>query len=688
MRKNFFSDSLFHDPTSPHKSSLLEGFLLKSNTQDFSEDQTKELSTHFLKRGEIRLLQGDLSGLRYFDLSTKLDPTNPKLFYEIGLALFEFGSRKGREKNLLKAARAFKGATKLKPDYFEAYRTWGNALYLLGKTTQEHHYFQKSLHQYEEALKHSAAQPVDTLADLKWDIGLVLVQIGNQSGEALDLKRALSSFDEAAKECDKLPIEFWQDYGQCTISLSQRLNDLPLFQRGIDYLKNAVSIELDSFESWFKLASHLTKLYAITLDDDTFSEANECFTTAAGLSMQDPNLWEHWAELLKLSGQVCKDPKKLSCAIDKCKVGLMLKKEGVDLLLILAEALALRGQLLDDLPQIYEAQNKLQDAIDRLDHLPKFYASYGLVLEALSGYFDDLDLTFQAIEKYQQGLSLNRTFDRLWFAMGLAYQRVGHKEDSIDDLQLSERFLKKAIALKPDLLAHIELARTYTYLAELSDDQELAASAVSHFEYAFSFQQHAIYLHPDWYFDYALALDLHADYEDSTELFQKAHEILNNVLMVDPDFPLIHHRLALVLGHFADASKDHEIFALALHHYRLATLRDSENDAILLDYGVTCINFAKHLADEEQTHFYYGVAQQRLTDSAKLGNGHAHYQLGCLFALNGEIDKALVFIEKADRLDALPSLEELHADEWLDNLRSHEPFINLIERVKSRAPIQ
>ncbi|MEX0961733.1 MAG: hypothetical protein WDZ28_02620 [Simkaniaceae bacterium] len=687
MAKHTFTDSLFHDPFSLSKPSLVEEFLFESDPLPLDKDQAIELAEFFLNRGELRLLHGDITGLRYFDIASKLNPTNEKLFYKMGLALYDYASCPGKEKKLLKANRFFRMSIQLNPNYFNPYPALGHSLFLLGQATNEHHYFQKSKDVFTKALSLSKGQAPCDLAELYWNHALVWVEIGLKSGEALDLKVAMSSFEKAESYSEKLPIEFWQAYGKCAISLAKCVNDINLYHGGIHSLKNAVSISLSSFECWYDLGKALSDLYEMTLDDDLFTEANESLTTAAELAPGQVKLWEEWARLLSFSGRIFQDKKKLSAAIDKCKRGLLLKEASATLHYLWAESQTHLGELKEDLSLIYEGQNKLSEALSLYEDDPSLYLSYGRTLEAAARYFDDIDLYFQAIEKFQTGLAIDRTHHRLWYAMAHTYAICGKKEDCIEDLQLAEKFYRRALDLSLNALYHIELATTLSYLAELLDEEDRAAESVFHFEYAFSFQNNSIYQHPHWYFDYAQALDLLADYEGSDELFQKALDVLNHVLMVDPEYPRIHHRLALVLAHFAEVSSNEDFFLKSFHHYRLALRRQEEDDRLFLDWGVTCINFAHSLADSSDSALYYQAAHSKLVAAAKLGNSHAYYQLGCLYALQGNSDQAIRFIEKADTLDALPSFEQLQTDEWLDSLRDRARFINLLSTVESRDQI-
>ena len=73
-----------------------------------------------------------------------------------------------------------------------------------------------------------------------------------------------------------------------------------------------------------------------------------------------------------------------------------------------------------------------------------------------------------------------------------------------------------------------------------------------------------------------------------------------------------------------------------------------------------------------------------MMQAAKLGNAQAYYNLCCLFSLLGDYEKAMHFIRKADLFAALPPLEEIQADEWLDGLRDTSAFQEFVLALEQR----
>jgi len=653
----------------------------KKKTPTKSRDRT--IAKSFLSQGEKRLLLGDQSGLQLFDLSLRLDPTNAPLLYSQGLSLLEYGSEKEDEKALLLSAKRFRLAAKLKDNYFEAHQAWGHALYLLGKLSGEHHYFIESEKVIRKALSMKTRRPKDLLADLYWDSGRVWLEIAKKSTEASDLNLSMDSFAKAKELLEDLPAEFWIDFGQSALMLGKSINDPTLISKAIDCYKNGVSIAISLPVGWLRLAEAFALLYEMTHDDDHFTQANECFAAAVKVDAKSAELWLNWATILLESGKHCKDPKKIRSAIEKCHRAYGLDQELYEVVGIWSMALSSLGLLTDRVDLIFEASGKLDEIIEDAGDLPEIWFAYGQTLFALGKYFSDLDYTYQAIEKFQEGLSIDRTEHKLWHALGRAYTSCAQLEQDSKTFELADRFYRKALSLQVTSQYLYDHAFSLFKAGEMTDNPALLELSICQFEEALSKQKNALYLHPDWLFEYAGALDHLGDLNADVNHFARAIEILGHVLMVDPEFPEIHYRLGLVYNHFADEGGNHDAFERALHHYRLAHSRDEENDQIILDWAITLVNYTQHLCDEAQINQFLCEAELKMMQAAKLGNTYAYYQLACLYSLMGNLERAVRFLYKAQDAGVLPSMTELLEDEWLDSVRSTDLFRIFLEKLET-----
>lgn len=660
----------------------------------FLDEMGQEEKVHygddFLMRGELALLQGDFpKGIHFFELATKCDPHNASSYFRQGISLFDFGSEEGRDKALFIARKKFEAAAACDPSLFENWQAWGNLLFILGSRASESRYFYQAEEKYKRALGVAEGQTTETLVELYWDHGAVWMQIAESSGEALDAQQAIDAFHRASSLQERLPALFWNDFGKAAFLLAEKITDLRLYVKAINCFKHAVSIDGNFYEGWVSLATALEALYDTTHDEDHFSQASECYATASQLQPNYASLWVDWAQMLASSGRRVSDSRRLRSAIEKCHRAHTCEPSNPLPLAIWAESLALLGELSDRLDLIYDAQSKIAEAEELSADDPEVCYSHALCLTSFGRYFQDLDYYYQAIEQLQQGLSTDRTRHHCWHAMAGLYATVGQIEEGLEGLERACRFYQKAIDLNPCSYYIVDQAIALSKLGELSGDQETLENALAQFERALQMQKNAIYLHPDWLFHYAVTLDMLGDFYEDESYYGKALEILSHVLMVDPDFPSIHHRLALVYAHKADLMGDTDTFHRALHHFRFASKREEENDQVILDWGVTLTNLSQQTRESAEAEQSLREAEGKLTLAAKLGHPTAYYQLSALYALSEEIEKSMSFLYKARQFGALPSIDDLLEDDWFENVREtaeFRAFIADLERRQTREP--
>lgn len=649
---------------------------------DFGIQSQKELGHALLQKGERALVEGDLSGVHYFDLSIKLIDKDPDIFFAQGLALVEYGITFNSLKEVRLAVKKFKQAIKLRPEFFSAYHALGNALHHLGKysTTKSHHITAKS--KYKKALSLAHNEPHDVMADLHWEYAKNWECIARDSGEAIDLNIALQSYDKAQSYQDDLPPEFWIDFGGCCQKLGHLSNDVRLFIKAIDCFKNAISLAISSHEGWYKLALAVSELYSHTQDEDHFSQANECFSTAAKFDSSNSAVWVSWAKLLRDSGESVKDIKKLHASIEKAQQASLIDPQNADAAYIWADTLCKLGVVTESLEYIHQAQNKLE-ALHQQD-TPEYAYAEGVCLLAQARYFNDIDMYYQAIERFQAGASLDRSCAHIWSELGSAYTECASLDEEIKSLELAVKFHGKALNLHVSSRYHYNMGRALFKLGEETRAEETVELALYHFECALALQNNAIYLHPEWMFDYAMCLDLYGEFSETDKHYVRALEILHQVLMVDPDFPAIHHQLGIVYGHFADLASDKELFARSLHHFQIAHTQDRENDQIQIDWAVNIITFSQLAVVPSEMAKILGDAEMKLIAAAQSGNTQSYYFLSCLYSLQRAYDKSLYFLHKSYMAGSLPPLSDILQEEWLDNMKEVEEFKSFIFSLESR----
>ena len=650
-----------------------------------SIDQKKELALETLIQGELALLQGNLNALSLFETAAQLDPENPRIWYREGLAFFEYGSEEGKEKALLLASRHFKIALQLDSNLFDAWVAWGNVLLQLGRFHDEHHFHLEAKEKYQKAIHLIQGQPAAIVAELYWDFGIVWNEIARHSGEALDFRLAIQAFQDALKHQKQMPSEFWNDFGNAYLELALLVNDQRLFLLSIETLQEAVDQMPHYTDGWKNLGEAYAQLYLNTMDERFANKASDAYARASRLSPKDATIWLSWAQLLSETGKLNKNSKSLVQSIEHCARAATLDPKDSGAIGQWVESLSHFGALSGRLDLIMEGEQKILKATEQFPDDPELWHAYGICLMALARYFEDPEYYDLAIEKLQTGLSIDRTNAELWHALGTAHKQCADLTNEESMLERAARFLSKAIDLKPACpsLLFDTASALFRYSEEMCDASMLEQS-LALFESLLQNHRSALLHHPEWLFEYGCALDWFAESSGEEKDFLRAIEIFSHVLLIDPDYPRIHHQIALTCVQLAHFTEEVEHYKRALHYFRLGSRQDEENDALWLDWGLCLIHLAQRTLDTEFMDQLYLDAELKLTKAGQLGNPQACYQLACLYSLLGQTDQSMDRITKALDARTLPTIDEMLDDEWLDNLRATPQFTQFLSVLEAK----
>ncbi len=649
-----------------------------------TEKQKKELAHQNLVQGEIALLQGNLLALQLFETATQLEPNNPQIWYRQGLAFFEYGSEEGKEKALLLASKYFKYTTQIHPEFFEAWVAWGNTLLQLGRFHKEHHFHLEAKEKYQKALSLDQKNP-DILSEVYWDYGIVWTEIASYSGEAHDLKLAIDSFETSLKLHPNPPPEFFNDFGKAYLELGLLVNDSRLYFQAASHMIKAVEMAPHYFDGWVSLAENYSQLYVNTVDEKYIAKASHAYNQALKISTKTPDVWLSFAQILAESGRINEDAKLLRQSIENCARAALLDSKDPLIIAQWVESLSYLGIVTGRLDLLIEAEQKILKATDTFPDDPDLWHAYGICLCSLGRYYEDPDYFEIAIEKIQYGLSIDRSSAEHWHTLGCIHQ---HYADLVqqEDLQMrATRFFAKAIDLKPSCPSILfDAAKALLDLSEMTHDLPSLEKAITHFETLLQNHKEVILHHPEWLVKYARALDWLSEFSNEESHLKKALEILLHVILIEPDFPHIHHYIAECYMSLGTQTLDAEYYKKALPFFRLALRHDEENENIWLDFGICLIHLAEQTFDPDFQHQFYQDAEQKISKAGVLGHPGAHYHLACLYSLLGKTDIAMRLIHQSLAARTLPPIHEMLDDDWLENLRDTEVFTQFVNDLEAK----
>lgn len=611
------------------------------------------------------------------------DARDPKIWYEQGLSHFAYASEEGNGKVLSLASKSFKMACQLDPAFFDAWVGWGNTLLRLGLFHSENHFFIDAKEKFQKALALSKGQPDMALAKLYWDYGAAWVEIAKNSGEAIDLRFAIDAFLVSMKLAPASP-ELLNDCAKAYLEMGFLVADTKPILQAVHYLLRAVEKAPEYADGWESLAESYSQAYLSTMNEKFISKASECYEMAHQLSPKSSECLLNWAQILGEAGR--HGPVKyLHQSVEKCARASMLNPKDPLVTAQWVESLSLLGARSNRLDLMIEAEQKILNSSDAYPDDPDLWHAYGICLLSLGNYYEDPDYFEMAIDKVQYSLSIDRTAAEHWHTLGVIHTRYADLTGCEDLAQRAHRFFDKAIGLNPANPQFLfDAARNLLHLSELTEDLPSLQASIAYFEALLQNQWTTILQHPAWLFEYGSALEWLAEMSDDEEHIRKALEIFSQVLLMDPDSPNIYAKLAGCYRELASHTCGEVNYQKAIEFYRLALRHDPENDQIWLDLGVSLIHLAHHTNDTLIMNQLYLDAEVKLSRAGQLGHLGALYGLACLYSILGKTNESMEFIRKALYAKALPPIEEMLDDEWMDNVRESAVFAQFLHALESK----
>ncbi len=632
-----------------------------------------------LALGELALNQGNIEeAIGHFEAA-------PRLAYAQGVSLLEFSLEEKHEKGLHAAARAFRIATSAKPNQFEAWFAWGIALFHLGRRHQEHHYYLDAKEKFETAALLLGERSRELTALFHWKFGLLWSELALQSGEAVDVREAIDNLNRSLESQKEPSPRFLLDQGNAYLHLGLLTNDERLYQQSIDALRKATDRDPNLAPAWSALAGAYSQLYVSTLDERYAGLANDTFARLSKLAPREADGWVAWGQLLGETGRHNRDPKKLKSAVERSAYAHTLDPKNPFPIAQWVESLSLLGALTSRLDLLIEAEDKVQRAIEHFEGDAELSYAHGLCLHAFGDYYSDPDYYDQAIEKLQECLSYDRSNAEGWHALGNAHYALGKMIQAADIMDRAIRFHARAIDLKPSCPALLfDAANALLVQSELRDTQEPLEQALRVYESLLKNQKEAVLHHPEWLYHYAVALDWYAEFTGDENHLIRSIDLLLHVLLINPDYPHIHLRVAAAFVRLGEVAGEAEYYARAHHYFQFAARSDEEEESVWLEWGLALINLAHYTPDPELMNQYYFEAEAKILRAGQLGHPLAHYQLACLYSILGRYAESMDLIRTAQKQGSLPPLEELLEDLWLENLRGTEVFAQFLSSLEAK----
>jgi tetratricopeptide (TPR) repeat protein len=663
----------------------LEEFAKPTSLKKMSDDERDLLALLFIKQAEHQIKNGDNGVFESCEMATKVGHDKSHMFFRKGMV---FSYQRENMRCLLAAAEAFQQSANLTPEAADAWIAWGNVLYDIGTLSEDITCYQQANEKYELAAQLLGQTKDPVAGQLYWRWGLCQYTVGTSAGEPRDLLSAVEKYNNA----EALGIDdgnFYNDFGDLYATLGQLLPSSEFPEKAIDRYRQATLAAPKLFEAWLSLGCALTLYYQTSGDEGDFLDAHQAFEKCVELESSEAMVWVRWGHLLACAGRITSDIDKIYASFEKFEAASLLEADMPRLLLHWGEALLFAGVHEERLDFLRESEAKINRAVRSLSTAEEAWAIYGRCLNELGNYFNDAKYYQQAIDKYQYALQLFPSSHALAMGLAHAYIALGDQNTSIDAFHSAISTFEKASAQTKSFypVDYNEWGVAWMKLAEITQKMEHAAAAVEKFEQAITLGLQSMTfneLDTCLLYNYGAAIDFLGDFHNDVSYYEKAVQALAHVVAVDEAHPYARYNLALALFHRAELSHDFDSFHKAIDIIHDLSAADPEDDILWNQYGTMLLTLAdlshESEASPDLVNNLFSEAEQRLQRAVACGSIVAHYNLACLYALTGNKQNAMRHLENADRQGALPGVDELLDEEWLESLHDLPEFRALVGR--------
>lgn len=533
------------------------------------------------------------------------------------------------------------------------------------------------------------AQSPQGRADIHHLWGMHFSQLFKITGEPLELTLAIDKFRRAhaVTEGNLLP---WQPYCRALEQLGQLMGQPSLLREALVCLQKSLAgaeAQKDA-QTWSHMGEICQTLFELEGQQADFLRAERAFGQAALLAPDSWHCWFKWGALYVVAGKLRQQMALVRFGLEKLGKAHKLSASKTLVMSQLAECQTLLGTAEEDLRLLKLAKRCLQSCAEKEPFDSLHFTRLGLSQLALGKYFGDSDTLMQAYHHFQDALALFGNLPEIH--AGLA-QVCSALAESTQEPQLLERALEHfeecACLSNRQIALLMEWAAALIKQAEYrGGDQDKIFSAVEKLQAAMQICEQ-MEISPDvpLLFSYGCALDFLGDLTGEELFYERAVQVLSQVLKLEPSNLAAQFNLALVFSHIGEAFDNRPNLELAVERLCSLARLNPEDELVWQEWGISLMHLARMPKEEEHQALDWTAladAEVKLRQALRLGALTPLYHLAGLHAARGHKELSLNYLEKAIREKAVPSFEEVQEDEWLENIRGEERFGKLSQTLR------
>lgn len=667
----------------------LEPFKHSVVWKSFVQEERVLLARLLVMQGAHQLRQGDHQALESFDIANHISSDALEILYQQGSILSGY---RENIRCLMLACQVLARALQQDPLFFKGWYLHAQVLIDMGHFEGEASYFIEANQKFERAqsLLESVQESINR-EEFFWKWGICLASLGKVSGEPLDFYQAIIKYREAY-ELGCQDGKFFNDFGHSLADLASLLEKPEYFAEALIFFNRAVRQDPQTFDGWYNQACCIQSLAEFKRYQKLLEQADRSFLKAVEIDSNCSQLWFKWGQLEATIGKNKCDLQKLEASLLKFAKAYQLDAGHPEILASWAETELFLGVHEERIDLVQSAHAKIVNSLEIQPEDSDAWYIYGSCLNELGHYFSDEDYHNQAIEKFQYGLSLSRQHPLLWYGLAQAHFSLGELTEEQALFEKAVRYCARVVECGEEGFPQFwnDWGVALLKLGEMTQQVAHIELAIEKFEQALKQPIQNIEgedLDLEWVYNYGCAFDVLGDLKEEPQHFEKAIQILSQVLQLDPNYGLARYNLALALSHLGEAMFDIEHYHKAIEHFQFLIDQNPEDDMIHLDFGMSLISLGLLIHDvhhPEGSQTLYRQAESHLMQTAALGNTQAYYQLAGLYSITGHYDHAMHYLERAQFCDTLPGIEDLLHDEWLEELRQTPSFRQFINELSSQ----
>lgn len=677
----------------------LEPFKQPTVWKNLSQEDRHLLAELLVMQGTHQLARGDRKALESFEIASEIASDSADIFYEQAVALSFYRENK---RCLTLAYQALMRIIQLDASQFRFWYLKAQVLMDMGLLDSESTYFYEAHKSYEKAFtlfnetsgnSNSAAQK-PSMQELYWKWGLSLAALGQASGEPCDFHQSLEKY-RLAYENGCRSSKFLNDFGQTFIFLSKFLEKPIYLYEALKLFDEVIEQDSQDFKGWYNHACCIQNLMEFITNDELIEQGEKSFIKAAEIDSQNGQLWLKWGEFETFIGKFKQDIQMLGSSLDKFAEAYRLEPGDPQILNSWASSLLFIGVQEERLDLIQMAKLKISESLEIQPEDSDAWYLYGSCLNELGRYFNDEEYYHQAIEKFEYGLSLKQSNPLLWYGYGASHLALGELTEMPALFEKAAQYFSRVIEYKREGFGQFwnDWGVALLKFAEFTQQPSFVEMAIEKFERALKpiqdieNQDIDLYSSLEWVYNYGAAFNLLGELVGESSHFEKAIEILTQVVQLDSEYLQARYSLATAFAHLAETSCDVELYYKAIEQFQNLLDKNPEDEEAHLDFGMALTDLGLLLKDayrSEQAQALYKRAEHHILQATLLGNTQSYYHLAGLYSIMGRFDNAMHYLERAQMLDILPDIEDLLHDEWLENLQQVSAFRQFINQLSTQ----